>query len=85
MDEHEVEPIGLFYNREDNVFIDDDFGNEVTNIFEFITPNDLYLFHLHKQYMIVRHRSQPGVICELYYPMEVEDYYYFRDIFIDYS
>lgn len=61
--------IGLFYDVCNNVFIDED-GFVVFGIFEFITPNDLYLFRQREKYMVVNHRSLSGVVCELYYPEE---------------
>ena len=59
--------IGLFYDRDENVFIDED-GFIVWSIFEAITPNDLFLFKLNKAYMLVQHRTMTKVLVELYYP-----------------
>lgn len=59
--------IGLFYDRDKNVFIDED-GFIVWSIFEIITPNDLFLFKLNQEYMLVQHRTMPEVLVELYYP-----------------
>ncbi len=78
LEEPYEEVISLYYTRDDNVFIDED-GNIVWNIFELITPNDLYLLRRHQEYMVVRHRTLPGVVCELHCPSE-DEYYYFRDV-----
>ena len=64
--------IGLFYDAESNRFVDED-GFIIWSIFEIITPNDLLLFKLNRCYTLVRHRSIPEVLVELYYP---EDYDY---------
>lgn len=61
--------IGIFYDVERNLFIDED-GFPIINVFELITPNDLYLFKLGGTYMVVNHRSLPGVLCELFYPAD---------------
>ncbi len=79
---YESESVCLFYCQDENVFMDED-GNLVWDIFTYVTPNDVYLLHEHKEYMVVRHRSKPGVICELHYPLEEE--YYSRDSCTDYS
>lgn len=81
---NEIEVVCLFYYPDENVFRDGDFGNIVWNIFEFITPNDLYLLRTQQQFMIVRHRTMPGVLCELHCPSE-DEYYYSRDECMDYS
>jgi len=59
--------IGLFYDAECNVFIDED-GFISWSIFEIISPNDLFLFKRNQEYMLVRHRSIPELLVELYYP-----------------
>lgn len=59
--------IGLFYDVLKNVFIDED-GFEIHNIYEIISPNMVYLFRHHQEYMIVHHRNLPGVVCELFWP-----------------
>ena len=63
----EQDAIGLFYDVEANMFIDED-GFVVPLIFELITPNDLFLFKHSREYMIVDHKTLPGVVIELYYP-----------------
>ena len=59
--------VGLFYDADRNVFIDED-GFIIWSIFEIITPNDLFLFKRNQEYMLVRHRSIPELLVELYYP-----------------
>jgi len=59
--------IGLFYDEERNIFIDED-GFIVWDLFEIITPNDLFLFKLNKEYMLVKHVSMKEVLVEMYYP-----------------
>ena len=59
--------VGLFYDADRNVFIDED-GFIIWSIFEVITPNDLFLFKRNQEYMLVRHRSIPELLVELYYP-----------------
>ena len=59
--------IGLFYVKEWNVFQDED-GFIVWNIFEIISPNDLFLFKKNKEYMLVPHSTIPGVLVELFWP-----------------
>jgi len=59
--------IGIFYDIERNVFIDED-GFIIWAIFELITPNDLFLFKQNKEYMLVQHRAMQEVLVEMYYP-----------------
>lgn len=68
--------IQLYYDKERNKFVDDG-GFIVYNIFSIITPNDLFLFKYHKQYMIVHHRDNQEIGVELFYPEE-DEYYYER-------
>ena len=58
--------IGLFYVKEWNVFMDEG-GFIVWNIFEIITPNDLFLFKKYKEYMLIPHCTAPGVLVELFW------------------
>lgn len=67
MEEGFSDSIGLFYDIDRNVFIDED-GFIIWSIFEVITPNDLFLFKRNQEYMLVRHRSIPELLVELYYP-----------------
>jgi hypothetical protein len=63
----EVDTIGLFYDKDRNVFLDED-GFIVWCIFELISPNDMFLFKKYKTYMLVPCLSIKGVSCELFYP-----------------
>lgn len=67
MEDTYQDSIGLFYDEERNVFIDED-GFIVWDLFEIITPNDLFLFKFNKEYMLVKHRTMPEVLVEMYYP-----------------
>ena len=67
MEEGFSDSIGLFYDIDRNVFIDED-GFIIWSIFEIISPNDLFLFKRNQEYMLVRHRSIPELLVELYYP-----------------
>ena len=69
------ESLALYYLKEDNVFMDGE-GEIVFEIFEAISPNDLYLFKRHKDYMIVNHRTEPGILVELYWPEDEEERYF---------
>jgi hypothetical protein len=65
--EYPYEVIVLFFDPDKNRFINEG-GYVVHNVLEYITPNDLYLFRRLKRHMIVRHRSESGILCELFYP-----------------
>ena len=64
--------IGLFYDRERNVFVDEG-GFIIWRLFELITPNDLYLFRLRQEHMVVNCKSIPGAVVELYWPEEDDE------------
>lgn len=64
--------IGFFYDLESNVFTDED-GYIVWNLFEYITPNDLFLFRKLQSYLVVPHREASDLVCELFWPGE-DDY-----------
>ena len=61
------EIIQLYYYADDNVFMDED-GFPVFGLFHIIAPNDLFLFKVHKEYMLVPHRENPKIGVELFYP-----------------
>ena len=61
------EIIQLYYYENDNMFIDEG-GFPVFDLFRIITPNDLFLFRHHKEYMLVPHCSIPRVGVEIFYP-----------------
>lgn len=71
-DDLELDRVGLFYNKEKNLF-EDEGGFIVWDIFNWITPNDLYLFKHYKEDMLVQHQFIKGLYCELYYPCDFED------------
>jgi hypothetical protein len=70
-----IDPVGLFYDKTENIFIDYN-GNPVFNIFDFINPNTLLLFRQNKEYMLVEDKRD--LLVELFYPEE--DEYYFERI-----
>lgn len=57
----------LFYDADHNWFVDED-GEIVYNMYQYITPNDLYLFKRSKCYMVFPFVQEKGVSIELYYP-----------------
>lgn len=59
--------LALYYDEENNVFIDGE-GEVVFEIFEIITPNDLYLFKHNQTDTIVNHSTLPGMLVVLYWP-----------------
>jgi hypothetical protein len=60
-----VEAIGLFYDIENNCFVDED-GFIVYNIYSLVRPSDIFLFRRNKEYMLVV--GVYGDLVELYYP-----------------
>ncbi|MCK9288697.1 MAG: hypothetical protein M0P29_14165 [Sphaerochaetaceae bacterium] len=75
--------MALFYLKDDNVFMDGE-GEIVFEIFEAISPNDLYLFKRNKKYTVVNHHSLPGSFVELYWPEEEYEERFF-DVGDDYE
>lgn len=65
--------MALYFIEEDNVFMDGEGDVVIDEIFEVISPNDLYLLKRNKENMVVRHRTEPGIIVELFWP-EPEEY-----------
>lgn len=61
--------IPIFYFPEDNRFIDV-FGEVIYNVFEMITPNDLYLFQNDPDQKEFRHRSIKDAIVQI---IDMED------------
>lgn len=61
------ESVGLFFDVIKNRFIDED-GFIVWNIYEIITPKDVYLFKHKGKNMVVRHRKFKEIDVELYFP-----------------
>jgi len=56
--------IRLYYDSKDNVFYDED-GFVVFNIFDYITPTDLYLFKNSIYDMFVSYDNGAVVVCEI--------------------
>lgn len=54
----------VFHDKIENIFLDE-CGKELINIFELITPNDLYLYTEDPGYTIFPHRDDPGLLCEI--------------------
>ena len=54
----------FFYDSEENIFYDQ-CGIRVVNIFEALTPNDIFLFKQDLGYNIFRYREDPSIICEI--------------------
>jgi len=54
----------LFYDPEENIFYDQ-CGIRIINIFEVLTPNDLFLFKQNQEYNIFYHRDNSRIICEI--------------------
>lgn len=75
--------MALYYLKDDNVFMDGE-GEIVFEIFEVISPNDLYLFKRNKEHTIVNHHTEPGLLVDLYWPEE-DEYYFDNSLCHDYS
>lgn len=65
------ESIGIFYDAKQNLFIDED-GFVIYQLFDIISPTDLYLFKLYKTDMVVPHQTIPELLVEMYYPDDEE-------------
>jgi len=61
----------FFYYEEQNLMFDED-GFPVFNIFEYITPNEFFIFKTNKEYMIIIEPNRP--VIELIYPEHDDDY-----------
>jgi len=59
------EVLQFFYDSEENIFYDQ-CGIRVVNIFEALTPNDIFLFKQDPGYNIFHHRGNPRIICEVF-------------------
>lgn len=81
MDFNEI--ITLYYDSERCQFIDDD-GFIVSEIFEVITPNDLFLFRHCKENMFVFHQQSNKICVELVWPIE-DDNAPWDERFVDYT
>lgn len=66
-----VTEIEFTYDTERNLFIDED-GFPVWDIYEYISPKELYLFRQKKEYtMIVKHKE--NLVIHLIWPFAAED------------
>ena len=63
--------VSLYYDIHCNHFTDED-GIEIDFIFEFITPDNLYLFRHNQETMCFPHPTLRGVTVELVYPDECD-------------
>ena len=54
----------FFYDSEENIFYDQ-CGQIVTNIFEVLTPNDIFLFKQDPGYNVFPHRDNNRILCEI--------------------
>jgi len=53
----------IYYDAKENIFYDD--GVEFFNIFDAVTPNDIFLFRHDPGYCTFPHRSEPRILCEI--------------------
>lgn len=58
---------GVFYDIDNNWFVDED-GFVIYNIFELVSPNDVYLFKDKKDYMLVPCVYDPTYGVEIFFP-----------------
>jgi hypothetical protein len=59
----------IFYDTEKNIFYED-FYNEIYNIFDFLTTNDIFLFRRDPGNCVFPHRYDRKILCEI-----LVDYY----------
>ncbi len=76
--------IRILYDRCLNMFYDIA-GRRITNVFELITPNDLYLYRHDPGNSIFPHISEPHTMCEIITDEEWKDYPIDSDWLDDYS
>lgn len=67
--------MSLYYFKNDNVFMDGE-GELIFELFEVITPNDLYLFKQKKKRIVVDHCTKVGCFVELYWPDQEDESYF---------
>jgi len=53
----------IYYDVEANLFYDD--GWDFFNIYEVVTPNDIYLFKHDPGFRTFPHRSDRSILCEI--------------------
>jgi len=63
--EEYTESIQLLYYEDENLFRDAAFGNIIYNIYEFITPSDLYLFRHDSKYYCFPMVGFRNIMCEI--------------------
>lgn len=68
----------IYHDPDKNIFLDSDCGYIIPNIFEMITPNDLYLYRNDPGLNIFPHRDIPDLLCEV---VEWEDIYHEQSAF----
>lgn len=76
--------IRILYDRRLNMFYDVA-GHRLTNVFEFITPNDLYLHRNDPGETIFPHRNDPSIMCEIITEEEWWDFPADADYIGDYA
>lgn len=76
--------IRILYSRHINMFYDIA-GRRITNVFELITPNDLYLYRHDPGNSIFTHVSEPHTMCEIITDKEWEEFPVDSDWLDDYS
>lgn len=73
----------LYYMKDDNMFMDGE-GFIIYDLFEIITPNDLYMFRKDREDMIVKHATIKGYWVEILWPEE-NDYCFDPNLCHDHS
>jgi len=72
----------FWWDEENNMFYDE-CGQLVSNIFEMVTPNDLFLFMNDPGHCIFPHRDSKDISCEFVTDENMKDilnYYAYRKI-----
>jgi len=55
----------LEFDRYTNIFYDQ-CGMQIPNIYEYITPNDLFLYKKNKNSCYFIHRNNPNIVCKIF-------------------
>ena len=76
--------IRILYDRCLNMFYDIA-GRRITNVFELITPNDLYLYRNDPGNSIFAHVSEPHTMCEIISEKDWEEFPVESDWLGDYA
>lgn len=79
--------IEIFYDEVENAFYDE-CGQRINNIFELVTPNDLYLYKSEAtRYSSFFQRDDPRILCEIHDLEDPGDGYYNsrKDIYDEYE